>query len=304
MNGRPLTDAQISRALRARLPEGAPAGLGERTLEMAERTSQERSVPSFLRILSDADPSWHGRYLLAAALLIVLVLSLAAGIGAWLASRPSQFILPAPDPKLTWSQVSLEGDWPAAVRFETSGGAVLPIEIDGEFADPSRDVVPMSVPWLDIETVRRSNLGPGRGTVVSVILAADVPTDRPEPRVQWIAYGLVLDTNADGVPDVRLGVDNVPFDLVGRAHRAWRTDLHTGLTTAAVGPPYGGLGDVSFDTFYPGERSLSLASFGLILLPEEERFRFYTWASLIEDGRVVGTDYAPDHGWLDADVSN
>ena len=28
-------------------------------------------------------------------------------------------------------------------------------------------------------------------------------------------------------------------------------------------------------------------------------FRFYVWASLIEDGRVVATDYAPDVGWLD-----
>src|SRR5687767_9262618 len=26
--------------------------------------------------------------------------------------------------------------------------------------------------------------------------------------------------------------------------------------------------------------------------------RFYVWASVIEDGRVVATDYAPDIGWL------
>ena len=25
---------------------------------------------------------------------------------------------------------------------------------------------------------------------------------------------------------------------------------------------------------------------------------FYTWASVIVDGRVVATDYAPDSGWL------
>ena len=145
---------------------------------------------------------------------------------------------------------------------------------------------------------------PGRGTVVAINLAADFPIDRPDPADQWIAYGLVLDTDADGVPDVRFGIDNIPFDLVGQAHRAWRTDLHTGLTTAAVGPPYGHLGDTYFYTFYPGERSLSLARFGLVLRPDEERFRFYAWASMIEDGRVVSTDYAPDHEWLDADVSN
>jgi hypothetical protein len=27
--------------------------------------------------------------------------------------------------------------------------------------------------------------------------------------------------------------------------------------------------------------------------------RFYAWASVIKDGRVVATDYAPDVGWLD-----
>ena len=25
---------------------------------------------------------------------------------------------------------------------------------------------------------------------------------------------------------------------------------------------------------------------------------FYVWASVIKDGRVVATDYAPDVGWL------
>jgi hypothetical protein len=29
-------------------------------------------------------------------------------------------------------------------------------------------------------------------------------------------------------------------------------------------------------------------------------YRFYAWAALIEDGRVVATDYAPDSGWLDS----
>jgi hypothetical protein len=30
--------------------------------------------------------------------------------------------------------------------------------------------------------------------------------------------------------------------------------------------------------------------------------RFYAWASVIEDGRVVATDYAPDVGWLEPTV--
>jgi hypothetical protein len=35
-----------------------------------------------------------------------------------------------------------------------------------------------------------------------------------------------LDTNGDGVPDVRLGIDNMPATVTGEpGHRAWRTDL-------------------------------------------------------------------------------
>ena len=30
--------------------------------------------------------------------------------------------------------------------------------------------------------------------------------------------------------------------------------------------------------------------------------RFYAWASVIQDGRVVATDYAPDTGWLETTV--
>lgn len=56
MNGRPLTDARISQALRAHLPERAPAGLGARIVDAAEATRQQQALPSFLGALSDADP--------------------------------------------------------------------------------------------------------------------------------------------------------------------------------------------------------------------------------------------------------
>ena len=39
MNGRPVTDAQISQALRAHLPDRAAAGLRERILDAAETTA-------------------------------------------------------------------------------------------------------------------------------------------------------------------------------------------------------------------------------------------------------------------------
>ena len=32
-------------------------------------------------------------------------------------------------------------------------------------------------------------------------------------------------------------------------------------------------------------------------------FRFYVWASVIVDGEIVGTDYAPDAGWIELQPS-
>jgi hypothetical protein len=146
-----------------------------------------------------------------------------------------------------------------------------------------------------------------------------------DPTEQWIAYGLVADDDGDGVADRRFGMDNMPVDATGHwLHRAWITDLHTGQTVSSDRP-----GDdcqnvpvprqsicwdvISLVTSFPGrggERApwadgLSAAmlrvggettgggTFGG--LPE----RFYAWASVIQDGRVVATDYAPDVGWLE-----
>ena len=83
MNARPLTDAQISQALRAHLPDAAAPGLRERVFEAAETTTQLRALPSFLGALSEADPITRRRSLLiAAALLVALALASAAAVGA------------------------------------------------------------------------------------------------------------------------------------------------------------------------------------------------------------------------------
>ena len=83
MNAPRLTDAQVSQALRAHLPDRAQAGLRERILEAAETTSQQRALPSFLGALSEADPVTRRRSLLiAAALLVALALAATAAVGA------------------------------------------------------------------------------------------------------------------------------------------------------------------------------------------------------------------------------
>jgi hypothetical protein len=124
----------------------------------------------------------------------------------------------------------------------------------------------------------------------------------PGPADQWVAYGLVVDVDADGRGDLRLGMDNAPSGV----HRAWWTDLATGVTQAQTGGGYGVVGNIYLDTWLPGEGGsfwdyLPQRSFGSMLFDAETvgEFRVYVWSSLIEDGRVVATDYAPDVGWID-----
>jgi hypothetical protein len=38
-------------------------------------------------------------------------------------------------------------------------------------------------------------------------------------------------------------------------------------------------------------------------LPDHPVFRVYAWASAIVDGQIVATDYAPDFGWMELDLT-
>jgi len=137
-----------------------------------------------------------------------------------------------------------------------------------------------------------------------------------DPADAWIAYGVVIDHDRDGVPDVRYGIDNMPLDAVddGPPTRAWRTDLHTGQTDA--GPEHdervraaythGTPAVRSPQTEYPRSGSDVAFLFGGAVETTtgssgwgfELDMPFYAWASVIVNGRVVATDYAPDTGWL------
>jgi hypothetical protein len=78
-----VTDAQISKALRAHLPDRADPGLRERILDAAETTGQQRALPSVIGALSGANPVVRRRSLLiAAALLVALALASVAAVGA------------------------------------------------------------------------------------------------------------------------------------------------------------------------------------------------------------------------------
>jgi hypothetical protein len=207
---------------------------------------------------------------------------------------------------LTWSRASLDEDWPASVRPEPAGGWIVrPILLNvvrfadgcckiaefGRYSDPTGDTGSDVLPWADIREVTFCHWA-----CLSIKLVS-YPPPAVDPTEQWIAYGVVADTDRDGVPDWRYGTDNMPVDATGEGPRRWwRTDLHTGRTEMMVRDlvwlPSGTM-------FYGGPERLvfggAVTGPGTVGgLPE----RFYAWASVIQDGRVVATDYAPDVGWF------
>ena len=134
---------------------------------------------------------------------------------------------------------------------------------------------------------------------IEIALSGQLADPLPLPEDAWYGYGIVLDVDSDGVPDYRYGVDNTvtgvgPIDGLNGSPmpgRVWRADLRTGDVEVVAAS------QVSDDTlmgeFPSGD--LAIAFFHLKNLGG----RFYGWSSLIADGRVVATDYAPNVGWLE-----
>jgi hypothetical protein len=229
-------------------------------------------------------------------------------------ATPTASPSPTPTP-LLWTPASLQEDWPAPVRAEPAGGAIVQpilvkhIMVDshtcclvnepGRYVDPTGDTGSDGVPWLDISEVTVGTYG------VIIKLASNQMPD-VEPTEQWIAYGVVFDDDRDGAPDRRFGIDNVQPDPEHR-HRTWMTDLHTGRTLVSDGAH---IGSAYIDTFFPDELRDGGAEFsfggniagGGTAGMELDHRPFYVWASVIQDGRVVATDYAPDVGWLQPSV--
>jgi hypothetical protein len=123
---------------------------------------------------------------------------------------------------------------------------------------------------------------------------------------QVLGFGFVMDTNADGVADYVVGIDN---DADAPAVRVWLTNLATGETDENSTGPYGDPFD--FSTTLEGDpvagdppRPPGASFFNVGFAPPElfdfETTRFYAWTSLTEDGGVLAWDYAPDRAWLGA----
>ena len=69
------------------------------------------------------------------------------------------------------------------------------------YIDPSGDTGSDVLPAVDIRDVTVDTYD------VSVNLVANPPPD-VDPSKVWIAYGVVVDDDRDGVPDWRYGIDN------------------------------------------------------------------------------------------------
>ena len=99
------------------------------------------------------------------------------------------------------------------------------------YLDPMGDTGSDAFPCVDIRGVMADT---------SVVRLKLVSSQLPgvDPAELWIAYGVVIDDDRDGVPDWRYGTDNMPIDAVpgfGKGdspNRGWRTNLHTGQTDA------------------------------------------------------------------------
>lgn len=209
---------------------------------------------------------------------------------------------------LAWTQESLNEDWPAPVRPEPAGGGrVQPMP--PTYRDPTSDIGSDAYPCVDIRWLMADT------SEVHLKLVAK-PPPVVDPAEQWIAYGVVTDEDGDGVPDWRYGIDKMTSDTAeaGRTTRGWRTNLHTGETQAGPyqgDPPWGRLGgdfqgglstesaDWEPDAGFGFNGSIDTTQ-GVQHWGFELDMPFYTWASVIVNGRVVATDYAPDSGWLRA----
>ena len=125
------------------------------------------------------------------------------GIVDSIAIEPATTPAASPSPgSLAWSPASQAQDWPAPVRAEPAGDPVLVPLRSGlaDYMDPAGRHRILGVPWADI-----AKLSSVSSNHMYVELAEQIPTPVADPVERWMAYGLVLDVDADGVPDVRLG---------------------------------------------------------------------------------------------------
>ena len=201
--------------------------------------------------------------------------------------------------------------WAGARRVEPSGDpTIVAMEVglsgSGLYSDATGDGKPGPVDLVDIVSIQVDWSCYNVAMCVDFDIAAEAESPLRDPTKDFVAYGLMVDTDGDGIGDVFAGIDN-GFD----GPRAWMTDLHSGETVA-----HGGMWIT--DTHISGRtvlRNISLDGYVPWLVEPVARplrgwvgvdesvadplNHFYLWAAVIREGRVVSVDFVPDVGWLD-----
>ena len=338
MNPNAQFERDLEQWLQTEAPASAPAGFHASVMDRA-RTLRQR--PGWTRTFpARRFGRGRGMTLLAAAALLLVGGAWAAGSGILrlptvvppvpepsviaVATASPDATFPSPTPSvrpslgpppsgpagpLAWTEASLKEDWPAPVRPEPAGGAsVQPMPLT--YFDPTGDTGSDIDPWVDIRAVT------GDTSTVHLKLVSNHPPV-VDPAEQWIAYGVVIDDDRDGVPDWRYGIDNTPPDAEGEpmtgdsrdakgapavfgGTRVWRTNLHTGRTDhrGFLGEAWRGVWPNGSDANFKFGGTSDTAGKGTSTWGIALDMPFYTWASVIVNGRVVATDSAPDAGWF------
>ena len=241
------------------------------------------------------------------AVAVVALLTALIGPG-WqpLAVEPAA---PQPDPTTPSERATtyVPVEWPGSLRGR--GTLVRPMQstLDGwSWQDPVNDRrLPRTVGWVDVEQVAIST---GEGQPHWYIELADKPplASGLEPGLT-IAYGLVLDTNADGTADYLVGIDNDAPER-GDFH-VWATNLGTGETDEQVGPKHGypiefRHPDEALPEDSPGPPTVLFTFLGTSGPADLDArtVRFYAWTSASSNGEVFAYDYAPSEGWITTDT--
>jgi hypothetical protein len=208
----------------------------------------------------------------------------------------------SPSPGGSSTSPAPESDWPGPLREEPPCGSpdalVIAVgETTTTFDDPAADAGVDAPDEIDIDELQiateRDVAEPGLPNGITIVAAEPInfETAPDSPR---LGYGVVLDLDGDGIADQRIGIENALF---AETFRTWLTDLATGQTATFDGS--GSESGLSVDANVTGEGTIMvrLSPIGQ-QTPAVKAIRFYAWASAIDEGGQISTDFAPDDGWI------
>ena len=293
MNGHDDLERRLEAFYTAELPVRAPDWVLRTAIETIDSTPQRRAIDRGPWRF----PTMNNFARLAVAAVAVIAVG-AAGLVALGDTEPA-----ASSPTLGPTFTPTTKPIPVIeMRIEPNGPpTTVPVHVH---ADATGDV---DVDLVDVTGIRFKSPCYGDAICVYFDLAG-----RPRARLDdadrdWVAYGLMIDNDGDGVADVQVGIDNgaavgsPPFGAKSGPYgpRSWQTDLETGETESRDGM-YTGLGVDGHIGFISEAQDGPLDGWvGVKRVLATPELRFYFWASIIRDGKVVATDFAPDVGWLD-----